>query len=386
MLHCVFRGTYHCASDIRMAETAAADLIHMRAALALARRGLGTTWPNPSVGCVLVRDNFVVGRGYTGSGGRPHAEPTALSMAGAAARGATVYVTLEPCCHWGQTPPCTDALIQAEVARVVIAALDPDRRVNGEGVARLRAAGVDVEHGLLEAEASEDLRGFLLRTVQDRPLVTLKLASTLDGKIATGAGESRWITGPEARRMAHVLRGRHDAVLAGVGTVMADNPELTCRIAGFRPTQVVRVIVDSHLRTPVTSNLTLTAKEAPLWFLVRDGTDRARRDIFTELGAIVLQAASGDAGIDLADGMKVLAKAGLTRVLVEGGGQVAASFIRAGLVDRIAWFHAPSVMGHDGWPAVQGFGIEKLAMMPSFTRHRVTVLGDDLLTEFKRAT
>src|SRR5580658_5222733 len=165
-----------CEHD-RMPMSAEADLDFMRAALALGRRGLGTTWPNPSVGCVLVRDNFVVGRGYTGSGGRPHAEPTALSMAGAAARGATVYVTLEPCCHWGQTPPCTDALIQAEVARVVIAALDPDRRVNGEGVARLRAAGVDVEHGLLEAEASEDLRGFLLRTVQDRPLVTLKLAS-----------------------------------------------------------------------------------------------------------------------------------------------------------------------------------------------------------------
>src|ERR1700722_4789658 len=177
MLHCVFRGTYHCASDIRMAETAAADLIHMRAALALARRGLGTTWPNPSVGCVLVRDNFVVGRGYTGSGGRPHAEPTALSMAGEAARGSTAYVTLEPCCHWGQTPPCTDALIDAGVARVVIAMLDPDKRVDSQGAARLAEAGVRVEHGLLEDEAREVQQGFLLRIGENRPLVTLKLAT-----------------------------------------------------------------------------------------------------------------------------------------------------------------------------------------------------------------
>src|SRR3984885_1173725 len=156
MLNCVFRGTCHCASDIRMPESAMDDLNHMRAALALARRGLWTTWPNPSVGCVLVRDGRVIGRGYTGSGGRPHAEPTALSMAGELARGTTAYVTLEPCCHWGQTPPCTDALIQAGVARVVIAMLDPDKRVDSQGVSRLRDAGIAVEHGLLEAEAAED--------------------------------------------------------------------------------------------------------------------------------------------------------------------------------------------------------------------------------------
>jgi diaminohydroxyphosphoribosylaminopyrimidine deaminase / 5-amino-6-(5-phosphoribosylamino)uracil reductase len=367
-----------------MPESAADDLNHMRAALALARRGLGTTWPNPSVGCVLVRDGHVIGRGYTGSGGRPHAEPTALSMAGELARGSTAYVTLEPCCHWGQTPPCTDALIEAGVARVVVAALDPDRRVNGLGVARLGEAGITVEHGLLENEAKEDLEGFFLRVTGDRPLVTLKLATTLDGKIATGSGESQWITGPEARQMAHVLRGRHDAVLVGVGTVMADNPELTCRIDGFRSTPVVRVVVDSHLRTPLTSKLAQTAAEAPLWFLVRDGADPARRDAFIDLGAKVFQVNAGEAGIDLADGLKTLALAGLTRVLVEGGGQIAASFIRAGLVDRIAWFHTPAIMGGDGWPSVQGFGIEKLAMMPRFVRHRVTCLGGDTLTEFRR--
>jgi diaminohydroxyphosphoribosylaminopyrimidine deaminase/5-amino-6-(5-phosphoribosylamino)uracil reductase len=369
-----------------MPEPAEDDLIHMRAALALGRRGLGTSWPNPAVGCVLVRDGRVVGRGYTGNGGRPHAEPTALSQAGDAARGATAYVTLEPCCHWGQTPPCTDALIQAGIRRVVIAALDPDKRVDSQGVAKLREAGIEVQHGLLEAEAHADLEGFFLRVTQDRPLITLKLATTLDGKIATATGESQWITGPEARLMAHVLRGRHDAVLAGVGTVTADDPELTCRVAGFRASPVVRVIVDSHLRTPLTSKLARTASDAPLWFLVRDGADPSRIEAFTDLGATVLQVDHGAVGIDLTDGLRALAEAGLTRVLVEGGSQVAGSFVRSGFVDRIAWFHAPAVMGGDGWPSVQGFGIEKLAMMPRYVRERVTPLGADVLTEFKRPT
>jgi diaminohydroxyphosphoribosylaminopyrimidine deaminase/5-amino-6-(5-phosphoribosylamino)uracil reductase len=367
-----------------MPNPAEDDLNHMRAALALARRGLGTTWPNPSVGCVLVRDGCVVGRGYTASGGRPHAEPTALSMAGTAARGATAYVTLEPCCHWGQTPPCTDALIQAGVGRVVIATLDPDPRVNSLGVSRLREAGITVEQGLLEAEARDDLAGFILRVTEGRPMVTMKLATTLDGKIATGAGESQWITGVDARHMAHVLRGRHDAVLVGAGTVMADDPDLTCRIPGFRPSPVVRVIADSHLRTQLTSKLARTAGEAPVWFLVRDGVDPIRRDAFVQLGATIIQVAAGAVGIDLADAMRVLARNGLTRILVEGGGQFAASAIRADLVDRIAWFYAPAVMGDDGWPGVQGFGIEKLAMMPRFIRYRVTLLGNDMLTEFKR--
>ena len=369
-----------------MPETAADDLNHMRAALALARRGLGTTWPNPSVGCVLVGGGRVIGRGYTGSCGRPHAESIALSIAGDAARGSTAYVTLEPCCHWGQTPPCTDALINAGVARVVIAALDPDKRVDSQGVARLRNAGVEVQHGLLGDEAREDLRGFFLRITEDRPEVTLKVATTLDGKIATVTGESQWITGPEARHMAHALRGRHDAVLAGVGTVVADDPELTSRIAGFRRSPVVRVIVDSHLRTSLTSKLALTAADAPVWFLVRDGVDPARLDAFVDLGATVIQVRSGAAGIDLMDGLKALALAGLTRVLVEGGGQVAASFVRNDLVDRIAWFHAPAIMGGDGWPSVEGYGTAKLAMMPRFVRHRATSLGRDMLTEFKRPT
>jgi diaminohydroxyphosphoribosylaminopyrimidine deaminase/5-amino-6-(5-phosphoribosylamino)uracil reductase len=367
-----------------MTASPAADLSHMRAALALARRGLGTTWPNPSVGCVIVKAGRVVGRAFTAPGGRPHAEPAALDMAGPEAMGATAYVTLEPCCHWGQTPPCTDALIAAGIARVVIAARDPDPRVDSQGIARLRAAGIAVTEGVLADDAREPLAGFALRTTQGRPLVTLKLASTLDGRIATHGGESQWITGPEARRMAHALRGRHDAVMVGVGTVLADNPELTCRIPGFRPTPVVRIVADSHLRTSLSCRLARTAGEAPTWMLIRDGADPARREAFTNLGCTVMPVQAGSAGIDLTQAMQALGKAGLTRLLVEGGGQIAAALLRADLVDRIAWFHAPAVMGGDGWPSVQAFGIETLAAMPRFTPRHSAPFGVDRLTEFVR--
>ena len=361
------------------------DLSHMRSALAMARRGLGSTWPNPSVGCVIVQDGRVVGRAVTSPGGRPHAEPAALAMAGDQTRGATAYVTLEPCCHWGRTPPCTDALIAAGVARVVIAAHDPDKRVNGQGIARLRAAGIVVDDGVLEDAAREVLAGFLLRVTTGRPMVTLKLASTLDGRIATHSGESRWITGTPARRAAHALRGRHDAVLVGVGTVLADDPDLTCRLPGFRPTPIVRVVADSHLRTSLTARLVATAGETPTWMLIRHGTDPTRRHAFADLGIRLFEIAGAEAGVDLQAGLMALGGAGITRLLVEGGAQVAAALLRAGLVDRIAWFHAPAVMGADAWPAVQAFGIDRLDAMPRFIRQRANPLGEDMLTEFVRA-
>lgn len=356
----------------------------MRAALSLARRGLGVTWPNPSVGCVIVRNGRVVGRAVTAPGGRPHAEPAALEMAGEAARGATAYVTLEPCCHWGRTPPCTDALIAAGIARVVIAARDPDPRVNSRGIARLRATGVEVEEGVLAEQGAEIVAGFAMRMSEGRPLVTLKLASTLDGRIATREGESRWITGEAARRAAHALRGRNDAVMVGVGTVLADNPDLTCRLPGYRAFPPVRVVVDSHLRTPLVTRLAATAREVPTWMLVRDDTDPGRVRAFAGIGAKVFPLPGTDAGVDLGAGLAALAEAGITRLLVEGGGQIAAALLRARLVDRIAWFHAPAVMGADAWPAVAAFGIERLADMPRFVRLETRPLGEDVLTEFVR--
>src|SRR3984885_8049385 len=364
--------------------TRAEDIAHMRSALALARRGLGNTWPNPSVGCVVVKDGRVVGRAVTAPGGRPHAEPAALDIAGTAARGATVYVTLEPCCHWGRTPPCTDALTAAGVARVVIGTRDPDPRVDGPGIAKLRAAGIAVDEGILQDEADEVASGFRARVRLGRPAVTLKLASTLDGRIATKSGESRWITGEAARRAAHALRGRHDAVMVGVGTVLADNPDLTCRLPGFRPTPIVRVVADSHLRTSMTSRLVATARDTPTWMLIRHGTDATRRHAFADVGIRLIEVAGAEAGVDLQAGLLALGTAGITRLLVEGGAQVAAALLRGGLVDRIAWFHAPAVMGADAWPAVQAFGIDRLDAMPRFIRQRATPLGEDMLTEFVR--
>ncbi len=335
---------------------------------------------------MVVKDGRIVGRAVTSPGGRPHAEPQALAMAGPAAAGATVYVTLEPCSHHGRTPPCADALIEAGVGRVVVGAADPDPRVDGRGIAGLRQAGIEVAVGVLADQARRITAGFFSRVQRGRPLVTLKLASTLDGRIATRTGESRWITGEAARREAHALRGRHDAVLVGVGTVQLDDPELTCRLEKFKPVPSVRIVVDSHLRSPLTAQLVATARQTPTWMLVRNGADARRSQAFSDLGVRVMEVESGAAGVDLAAGLAELGRAGLTRLLVEGGAQIAGSLLRADLVDRIVWFHAPGVMGGDGWPAAQAFGVEALASMPRFARLDSRTLGDDVMTELQRAS
>lgn len=255
----------------------------MRAALSLARRNLGCVWPNPAVGCVLVRDGKVVGRGWTGRGGRPHAETEALARAGPAARGATAYVSLEPCDHHGETPPCSEALIAAEVARLVVAVEDPDPRVSGRGLKRLRAAGIDVEvAGGALAEQARDLNaGFFLRVREGRPLFTLKTATTLDGKIATRTGDSRWITGAGARAVTHWMRAEHDAVLIGSGTALADDPDLTCRTPGLEDRSPVRIVADGRLRLPPESRLVATARDIPTWVLTRADAPTACRERLT---------------------------------------------------------------------------------------------------------
>ena len=360
----------------------AQDVAHMRAALALAARGLGNTLPNPAVGCVIVRDGVVVGRGWTAPGGRPHAETEALERAGGAARGATAYVTLEPCCHWGRTPPCTDALVAAGVARVVVALRDPDPRVDGAGLERLRAAGVAVSVGVLEEEARALNAGFITRLEEGRPLVTLKLASTLDGRIATRTGESQWITGPAARRAAHALRGRHDAVLVGSGTAVADDPDLSCRIPGFAPVPTVRVVADARLRVLPTARL--FQGPGPVWIATRAGHPEAPLAALRAAGAEIVEVPEAEAGpgLDIAALLRALAARGLTRVLAEGGAALAAGLLRAGLVDRLAWFHAPAVMGADGRPAADALPLEVLAAMPRYRRVGLAPLGPDLLSEF----
>jgi diaminohydroxyphosphoribosylaminopyrimidine deaminase/5-amino-6-(5-phosphoribosylamino)uracil reductase len=356
----------------------------MRAALTLARRGLGTVWPNPAVGCVIVDRGRVVGRGWTQPGGRPHGETEALGRAGEAARGATAYVSLEPCCHWGRTPPCTDALIAAGIRRVVVALEDPDPRVAGDGVRQLRAGGLEVETGLCEAEAAEINAGFFCRLRHGRPLVTLKLATSLDGRIATGSGQSQWITGPPARERAHALRAAHDAIMVGTGTVLADDPQLTCRLPGLAHRSPVRVVVDRHLRIPPTTRLISDARAVPTWILTLPSADPARRQVFLGAGATVIDIDPGpDGNGSIAAALAALGDRGITRLLVEGGGHLGAAFARAGLIDRLVWVHAPMLIGGEGIPAIAELGLEALSKAPNFTRLSTETVGDDVLTVFR---
>jgi diaminohydroxyphosphoribosylaminopyrimidine deaminase / 5-amino-6-(5-phosphoribosylamino)uracil reductase len=360
------------------------DLRSMRAALALARRGLGTVWPNPAVGCVIVNWGRVVGRGWTQPGGRPHGETEALRRAGEAARGATAYVSLEPCCHWGRTPPCTDALIAAGLRRVVVALEDPDQRVAGEGLRRLRAAGLDVATGLCATKAAEINAGFFCRLRLGRPLVTLKLATSLDGRIATRRGESRWITGPLARDRAHALRAVHDAIMVGSGTVLADDPQLTCRLPGLGHRSPVRVIVDRHLTVPPTARMIAEARQVATWVLALSSADPVRRQALLASGVTVIAVdPDTEGGIDFNSALTALGERGITRVLVEGGGQLAAALVRARLVDRLAWFHAPLLIGGDGIPAIAGLGLEVMTEAPRFERLSTEKIGDDLVTIFR---
>ncbi len=367
------------------------DAAHMRAALAVASRGLGRAWPNPAVGCVLVRDGAVVARGWTQPGGRPHAEVDALSRAGEAARGATAYVTLEPCSHWGRTPPCCDALIRAGVARVVCAMRDPDARVDGRGFARLREAGIEVLEGLLEPEARQLQAGFIRRITHGLPLVTLKLAATLDGRIATGAGESRWITGPAARREVHAARARHDVVLVGSGTVLADDPELTVRGLGYEargpgvaPVSPPRVIFDGRLRTPLGSRMVQGARSTPTWLVTGPGHRPAALAPYLESGVEILAAPRGDGGLDARAALQVLAQRGVTRIFAEGGAALAAGLLRAGLVQRLMWFQAGGLLGAEGLPAIGPLALSKLADMPRYQLVASRPVGQDVLSEYER--
>jgi diaminohydroxyphosphoribosylaminopyrimidine deaminase/5-amino-6-(5-phosphoribosylamino)uracil reductase len=366
--------------------TAEADRHHMRAALGLARRGLGCVWPNPAVGCVIVRDGRVVGRGWTQPGGRPHAETEALRRAGEAAHGATAYVTLEPCAHHGQTGPCAAALIEAGIARAVVAVQDPDPRVDGGGLKMLRDAGIAVEIGVLEAAAEEVNAGFLMRVTRGRPLVAWKAATTLDGRIATHAGESRWITGEAARRAGHMMRASHDAILVGSGTALSDDPELTCRIEGLEDRTPVRVVVDGRLRLPLTHKLVSGARAAPTWMMTLAADERGqaeRRDAYRAAGVEVIEGpADADGNPDMAVALRALGERGITRLLVEGGGRIAAALMRARLIDRVTWFRAPALIGGDGVPAIAGFGVDRMVDVPRLVRASASLLGDDAVETY----
>jgi len=352
----------------------------MRLALSLGARGLGTTWPNPAVGCVIVKDDRVLGRGWTQTGGRPHAETMALAQAGGAAQGATAYVTLEPCAHTGKTPPCADALIDAGVIRVVAALRDPDLRVAGKGFDMLRAAGIDLRLGVLENEAKRANIGFLTRIGKNRPAITLKLANSLDAKIATRTGESQWITGPQARAYVHYLRASHDAVMVGSGTSIADDPSLTVRLKGFDNRQPVRIIIDSNLVTPVDSHLGHSAKQTPVWLCHKLG---APIDAWEKTGAKLISCATQGQHVSLPDALAKIAGQGITRVFCEGGGRLAASLIRAGFVDRLITMTAGLAIGADGIPGLAAMGVDRLDQAPRFKLASHRRIGDDLIAEWQ---
>ena len=356
------------------------DRQFMTAALTLGRRGQGRVWPNPAVGCVIVKDGIVLGRARTADGGRPHAETQALTQAGGAAKGATAYVTLEPCSHHGKTGPCAEALVEAGVTRVVVATTDPDPRVAGKGLEILRNAGITVDVGVCKAQADRDHAGFFSRLRRHRPFVTLKLASSFDGRIATSTGHSQWITGPEARRAVHGMRARHDAVMVGAGTARSDDPSLDVRGMGPVP-QPVRIVVARDLNIPLDGKLAKTAERQPVWLVHGPAVDGAE---WRALGAKTMPVAVSRGQIDLEAALHALADAGLTRIFCEGGGGLAGSLLQADLVDELAVFTAGLGIGGDGTPSLAAMGVETLDQARRFELDSVRQVGGDTLTLWKR--
>jgi diaminohydroxyphosphoribosylaminopyrimidine deaminase / 5-amino-6-(5-phosphoribosylamino)uracil reductase len=366
-------------------KTRLTDADFMRVAIGLARRGHGNVSPNPSVGCVIVNDGTIVGRGWTQPGGRPHAETEALKRAGQAARGATAYVTLEPCAHQGETPPCADALIAAGISRVVIGAGDPDPRVDGGGVSKLKAAGIDVIEDVCADESAEAAEGFLTRIRLGRPLVTVKAATSLDGRIATVTGQSQWITGAMSRALGHGMRARHDAILVGTRTAIADNPSLTCRLPGLEAASPIRVVVDGRNELPLTHTLVATAKQTPTWMLTRSDSDPVRRRGYEDAGVRMIDVAVNSEGnLDLSAALKALGGLGVTRLMVEGGGRIIAGLLLSDLVDRLVWFRAATLIGGDGVSAVAGFGVRELDGAAKFVKVSSRSAGTDIVETFVR--
>ena len=359
------------------------DKRFMALAISLGRRGLGQCWPNPSVGCVIVQGGRIVGRGRTALGGAPHAETEALKQAGGLAKGATAYVTLEPCAHLGRTPPCANALVAAGVARVVVGSGDPDPKVNGKGIAILQAAGIEVTTGVLHDKADALHVGFFSRITKGRPWLTLKLASSFDGRIATATGESQWITGPEARRMVHALRAQNDAVLVGGGTARADDPSLTVRGMGDVP-QPVRVVASRNLDLPLSGKLAATANDIPVWLCHGPEASPDLRSVWQGLGANLLECDTKAGQLDPSSILQALGQSGLTRVFCEGGGAFAAALLQADLVDEVIGFTAGMAIGAEGLPSLGNMGLTRLTAAPRFHLIETRAVGKDILHRWQR--
>jgi len=369
-----------------LAVTLADDARFMSLALALGRRGLGRTWPNPAVGAVIVRNDgagpVIVGRGWTRPGGRPHAETEALRRAGEAARGATMYVTLEPCSHHGKTPPCADAIVAAGIARVVSAMVDPNPEVAGAGHWRMAEAGVVVEVGVGAEEAAHAHAGHIRRVRDGRPHVLLKLAVSADGKAGLAGRRPVTITGEAARARVHALRAMSDAVLTGIGTALADDPLLTCRLPGMAERSPVRVVLDSALRLPLDSRLVASAREVPLWVATGQAAPNERAEALQRLGAEVLRVASANGKLDLSAVMHRLAERGITRLMVEAGPMLSTAFLDADLVDEAVLLRAPASIGAAGLDALEGRPLETLTR--SLALVGCEAVGVDTIEHYRR--
>jgi len=370
----------------RSKQSKAADQRFMQLALTLGRRGQGRTWPNPAVGAVVVRDGVIVGRGWTQPGGRPHAEPEALARAGEGARGATLYVTLEPCSHFGKSPPCADAIIAAGIARVVSAIEDPNPEVAGQGHARLRAAGITVDIGTGAVEAARDHAGHFRRIRDKRPHAILKLAVSSDDKIAAVGHRPVAISGEAAKARVHLLRAQCDAILVGIGTVLADDPLLTCRLPGMEARSPVRVVLDRSLRIPATSRLVRSARETPLWVMTSNVSEAPAAMKLGAAGVQVIRVATATAppGLDLLAVLHSLAGKGITRLLVEGGARVASSLVAAGLVDEAWLLRGPDSIGAGGVPALDALPLSAITQSPAFKQRASEMLQKDTLTIYER--
>ncbi len=356
------------------------DEKYMRRAIELATRALGRTSPNPIVGAVVVENGEIVGEGYHQLAGTPHAEIHALSQAGQRAQGATLYVTLEPCCHHGKTPPCVDAIIASGIRRVVAAIEDPNPRVSGQGIARLKSAGIEVEVGVLEEEARRANEFFFKYITKGLPFVAVKTAMTLDGKIATRTGDSRWVTGEKARHFVHELRNIYDAVLVGLGTVVKDNPMLNTRLDVEGKRDPMRIILDGKLEIPLDSQVVMTANHQCTLVVTSRKADAGRIAVLEETGVEVLQVGDNPDLIPLTPLLKELARMGITSILVEGGGRVNASFLEAGLVDKVYWFIAPKICGGERAPTpVEGLGVEMMDQAVRLKQMTIQRFDDDIL-------
>ncbi|SFL63672.1 diaminohydroxyphosphoribosylaminopyrimidine deaminase [Bradyrhizobium sp. NFR13] len=369
-------------------EAKATDLRFMQLALTLGRRGQGRTWPNPAVGAVIVKDGVIIGRGWTQPGGRPHAEPVALAQAGAAARGATLYVTLEPCSHFGKSPPCADAIVAAGIARVVAAIEDPNPEVAGQGHARLRAAGIRVDVGLCAEQAARDHTGHFRRVRDRRPHVVLKLAVSPDDKIAAVGHRPVAVTGEMVRSRVHLLRAQCDAVLVGMGTVLADDPELTCRLPGMAKRSPVRVVLDRALRISGNSKLVHSARTTPLWVMTSSLSEAPAAMALGAAGAQVLRVPTTTApppGLDLPAVLHSLSGKGITKLLVEGGSKVASSFLAAGLVDEVWLFRGVKDIGEGGVAALDALPLSAITGSPDFVQRASEAIENDTLTIYERS-